>query len=182
MLFVKSSFKKPLSFFILFWYPNREWPMSTSLMLPPPLSTCVPTSTYLLLIHFIHTDSTITTLHPSTIGLQILNACYAILTLHVCLFSPTRYVFALFTSLELQVCPLVWYFPLTCLCKRWKIRNTCNLHFVKVFLFFFLFHFLVCFIFLYVLVFIFILLFLVNFLVLVALQGLFSFGHGFRFP
>jgi hypothetical protein len=66
--------------------------------------------------------------------------------------------------------------------KRWKIRNTCNLHFVKVFLFFFLFHFLVCFIFLYVLVFIFILLFLVNFLVLVALQGLFSFGHGFRFP
>ncbi len=25
MLFVKNSFKKSLSFFILFWYPNCEW-------------------------------------------------------------------------------------------------------------------------------------------------------------
>jgi hypothetical protein len=25
MLFVKSSFKKSLSFFFLFWYPNHEW-------------------------------------------------------------------------------------------------------------------------------------------------------------
>jgi hypothetical protein len=25
MLFVKSSFKKSLIFFFLFWYPNREW-------------------------------------------------------------------------------------------------------------------------------------------------------------
>jgi hypothetical protein len=43
--------------------------------------------------------------------LFILNVYFAIVTLHACLLSPTRYMSTLFTYLELQVCPLVWYFP-----------------------------------------------------------------------
>jgi hypothetical protein len=40
MLFVKSSFKKSVSPFFLFWYPNREWTHETYNYL---VVTCVPT-------------------------------------------------------------------------------------------------------------------------------------------
>jgi hypothetical protein len=97
--------------FSFFSTPTMNQTMFTSLTFDPPLSPCVPTSISLLCVCLVHTYSTIATLHPSMITLQIPSVYSAILTLHVCLLSPTHYMSALFTYLELQVCPLAWYFP-----------------------------------------------------------------------